>query len=225
MSIVCIQVLIDMKHVFMGQYCGVLAAMHRQIGVNLVVCEKRNYQGSEIEEFVIDNHLQLLCVENRDELTELFSSKNLKPSIVIVASFGLLLEQSVIDSCREIINFHPGDIYTCRGRHPLPFAILRGDEYCSITVHKIDSEMIDAGPVVAQIRIPIDYARDYEFQSNRLLGYLSALTEDVCSQYKETGHVFALKWDVKSSQYCDSLDRDVLGRIMSVPSLNRLHEK
>jgi len=79
----------------------------------------------------------------------------LKPEVIIVAAFGLLLPQAVLDlPPRGCINVHASLLPRYRGAAPIPAAILNGDMHTGITLIKLDAGM-DTGPIIAQASLPI----------------------------------------------------------------------
>ncbi len=79
----------------------------------------------------------------------------LKPEIIVVAAFGLLLPQAVIDlPPHGCINVHASLLPRYRGAAPIPAAILNGDAHTGITLMRLDAGM-DTGPIIAQASLPI----------------------------------------------------------------------
>jgi methionyl-tRNA formyltransferase len=79
----------------------------------------------------------------------------LKPEVIVVAAFGLLLPQPVLDlpPC-GCINVHASLLPRYRGAAPIPAAILNGDMHTGITLIKLDAGM-DTGPIITQASLPI----------------------------------------------------------------------
>jgi len=139
-------------------------------------------------------------------------------TVGVVASFGLLFKQRHIDWFRALFNFHPGCIYTNRGRHPLPNAILNGFKSMSLTVHQITDERIDAGRFVSRVEFPIDYASGYQENYFRLLSALDFLTKVMCDGIGR-GRVPSFEFTPGSGSYFKPLTSDDLKRITEAQSL------
>lgn len=79
-----------------------------------------------------------------------------KPDVIVVAAFGQLLSQQVLDippfGC---LNVHPSLLPRHRGAAPVPAAILGGDEQTGVTIMLMDVGL-DTGPILAQKAIPIE---------------------------------------------------------------------
>ncbi len=92
---------------------------------------------------------RLKSAEARKELSDL------RPDIVVVAAFGQILPQSVLDiPVHGCINIHPSLLPRFRGSSPVAAAILAGDSFTGVSVMLMDKGM-DTGPVLASARIPI----------------------------------------------------------------------
>ena len=91
----------------------------------------------------------LKSAEVRVHLTEL------KPDAIVVAAFGQILPQSVLEipplGC---INIHPSLLPKYRGVAPVPAAILNGDEFTGVSIMLMDKG-VDTGPLLSRAQIPI----------------------------------------------------------------------
>lgn len=80
----------------------------------------------------------------------------LRPDLIIVASFGLILPPQVLAiPPHGCINLHPSLLPRYRGPTPIPAAILSGDDVTGASIMLMD-EGIDSGPVLAQRTVPIE---------------------------------------------------------------------
>ena len=74
----------------------------------------------------------------------------LKPDIGVVANFGEILRQPVLDiPVHGFINFHPSPLPRYRGPTPLPHMMLHGETRGAVTWHQV-STRIDGGNILAQ---------------------------------------------------------------------------
>lgn len=74
---------------------------------------------------------------------------------LVVAAYGLLLPQAVLDCARfGALNVHASLLPRWRGAAPIQRAILAGDRESGITIMKMDAGL-DSGPMLAQRAIPI----------------------------------------------------------------------
>ncbi|MBN1188713.1 MAG: methionyl-tRNA formyltransferase [Dehalococcoidales bacterium] len=80
---------------------------------------------------------------------------DLKPEVVIVAAYGQILPQEVLDippyGC---INIHPSLLPKYRGAAPVQAAILSGERFAGVSVMLLDAGW-DTGPVFCRAQIPV----------------------------------------------------------------------
>jgi methionyl-tRNA formyltransferase len=78
------------------------------------------------------------------------------PDVLVVVAYGLILPADVLALPRfGCINIHASLLPRWRGAAPIQRALLAGDTETGVTVMQIEAAL-DAGPVLAQQRIPID---------------------------------------------------------------------
>jgi len=78
-----------------------------------------------------------------------------EPDVIVVAAFGQLLTQDVLDlPPHGCLNVHASLLPRWRGAAPVAAAILAGDEVTGVTIMKMDAGL-DTGPIVAQHKEPI----------------------------------------------------------------------
>ena len=76
--------------------------------------------------------------------------------VLVVAAYGLLLPQPVLDAPREgCINVHASLLPRWRGAAPIQRAILAGDDVTGVTIMQMDAGL-DTGPIIDAARVPID---------------------------------------------------------------------
>ena len=79
----------------------------------------------------------------------------LRPAVIVVAAYGQILPQSVLDiPARGCINIHPSLLPKFRGASPVASAILSGDVFTGVSIMLLDAGM-DTGPVLARSAISI----------------------------------------------------------------------
>jgi methionyl-tRNA formyltransferase len=79
----------------------------------------------------------------------------LRPDVVVVAAYGLILRQAVLDlPPHGCINVHASLLPKYRGAAPIQAAILHGERTTGITIMRMDAG-VDTGPLLAQAKLPI----------------------------------------------------------------------
>ena len=88
-----------------------------------------------------------------DAVAELAS---FQPDLIVIAAFGQILKQPVLDvPQRGALNVHASLLPRHRGASPVAAAILAGDAETGISIMQVELAL-DAGPVLAARRMPID---------------------------------------------------------------------
>jgi methionyl-tRNA formyltransferase len=79
-----------------------------------------------------------------------------RPDVVVVAAYGQILPGPVLGLPRYgCLNLHPSLLPRFRGVSPVAAAILSGEELTGVSLMLLD-EGTDTGPVLAQVRVPIE---------------------------------------------------------------------
>ena len=110
----------------------------------------------------LDNELNIQSNNNLDihrinKFTDEIKSKliQLNPEIIIVASFGLILPDYILNIPKlGVINIHPSLLPKLRGPSPISSAILEGLETTGVSIMKMVKEL-DAGPILFQEKFKI----------------------------------------------------------------------
>lgn len=74
---------------------------------------------------------------------------------VSVNWINIIGKQAIESFPLGVLNAHAGDLPRYRGNAPVPWAILQGEERIGITIHQMDPEKLDAGPIVLKEYFPI----------------------------------------------------------------------
>lgn len=79
----------------------------------------------------------------------------LEADLMVVAAYGLLLPQAVLDAPRlGCVNIHASLLPQWRGAAPIQRAILAGDKECGITIMQMEAGL-DSGPMLHVLKTPI----------------------------------------------------------------------
>jgi methionyl-tRNA formyltransferase len=81
--------------------------------------------------------------------------KNLRPDIIIVAAYGQIIPQKILDIPKfGCVNIHASLLPKYRGASPIQYAILNGDNETGVTLMQMNEKM-DEGNIIAQKKIKI----------------------------------------------------------------------
>ena len=100
-----------------------------------------------------------MCSSCRDEAV-LEELRAMEPDVIVVAAYGKLLPQALLDIPRTaIINVHSSLLPQYRGAAPINWAILNGDEETGVTIQYMAAEL-DAGDILLAKKTAIDPQED-----------------------------------------------------------------
>jgi len=113
-------------------------------------------QKSPVHALSLEHNIPVYHPENFASLESVEELKKLKPDLVVIMGYGLLLPKSILQippyGC---INIHVSLLPRWRGAAPIEYAILNGDEKTGVSIFLIE-EKLDAGPIIATQEININ---------------------------------------------------------------------
>ena len=119
------------------------------------------------------------------------SIRGLNADALIVAAYGQILPQSLLDSAKQGgINLHGSILPFHRGAAPIQRAILAGDPETGVTLMQMDKGM-DTGDAIAIVRTPIGDDETYGVLQTRLAELAAGLIDEwvarvVAGDYRRT---------------------------------------
>lgn len=130
----------------------------------------------------------------------------LRPDLMIVVAYGLLLPQAVLDIPRfGCINVHASLLPRWRGAAPIERALLAGDKETGVTIMQMDKGL-DTGPMLYKIPLAITEDDDRQTLESRLadIGRIGLV---YCLQNLEALRETAQTQDDHLSTYASKLDK------------------
>lgn len=132
-----------MRGIFFGATPVVAEIVHKTINIKVIAIESQRFS-KEIFNFSHYIGADLIFVDSIDEVLRAVRDVN----IGISYGFGLKFSKQVIDSFSHgLINIHTGDLPNYRGRHPISWAMIKGEDKIGVTVHQVD-EQFDSGYLI-----------------------------------------------------------------------------
>ena len=137
---------------------------------------------------------------------------NLKSSILnlqlgIVAQYGLIIPQSIIDSFPlGILNTHTSLLPKYRGASPIQTALVNGETITGVTIMQLDAGM-DTGPILAQKTIDILPDETYTSLDTKLARIGSEALLEAIPEYL-SGALKPTPQDDSMATYTKQLDRE-----------------
>ncbi len=115
----------------------------------------RKLQFSPIKQCALEHDLELYQPQSLKNPQELENLQSLQADLMVVAAYGILLPQAVLDTPRlGCINIHASLLPRWRGAAPIQRAIEAGDRETGITLMQMDAGL-DTGAMLARAAIDI----------------------------------------------------------------------
>ena len=115
----------------------------------------RKLTASPVKQLALEHDIPVFQPESLKGETEQAELAALKPDLMVVAAYGLLLPKAVLAIPRlGCLNIHASLLPRWRGAAPIQRAILAGDEETGITIMQMD-EGLDTGAMLHKRAIPI----------------------------------------------------------------------
>jgi methionyl-tRNA formyltransferase len=116
---------------------------------------KQQVQMSPIKQLALQHNSPVLQPEKLRRPEAIAELKHWQPDVYVVAAFGQILPQSVLDiPTHGSINVHASLLPRWRGAAPIQAAIRAGDAETGVTIMKMDAGL-DTGPMLKMRAIPI----------------------------------------------------------------------
>jgi len=137
---------------FLGNESPYMQVINDLSNLHLAVCEKvswkvKKYFGSSYD-FASRNNIQIKKPCD-------YVKKPSTTDLIVVSGYSKLIPKKIINLPRMgIINIHQSLLPAYKGRHPLNWAIINGEKYTGVTIHKIN-EAYDDGEIIFQERVRI----------------------------------------------------------------------
>ncbi|WP_133130379.1 methionyl-tRNA formyltransferase [Legionella yabuuchiae] len=115
----------------------------------------RKLQASPVKAWALEHNLPIVQPLNFKHQGDVEALRVLKPDVMVVIAYGLLLPTSVLEIPRlGCINVHASLLPKWRGASPIQQAILHGDDETGVTIMQMDKGM-DTGDMLTTARCPI----------------------------------------------------------------------
>ncbi|NCV38725.1 MAG: methionyl-tRNA formyltransferase [Betaproteobacteria bacterium] len=183
---------------------------------------------SPIKKYAKDNQLSFYQPEKIDE--EFTNSiKQLRPDVLIVAAYGLILPKHFIDIFpKKAFNIHASILPRWRGAAPIQRAIMHGDDQIGVTIMEV-VEKLDAGNIYlinSRKRDPKLTSADYfeilaKDGANLMMQHLNNIELDGTIESKvqaEEEVTYAKK--ISKSEACLNLENKAENIVNTIMSLN-----
>ncbi len=141
----------------------------------------------------------------RRDTTEVLAA--LEPDVGVVAASGHILPTHLLELFpRDVMNVHASLLPRHRGASAVASAILAGDEESGATIMRVVRE-VDAGPVIAQVRTPVEPLDTAGWLTERIAELGADLLADVLPRWV-AGEMEARPQDDSRATYAPRLAKD-----------------
>lgn len=126
-------------------------------------------------------------IRDREHVEHLLSYA---PEIIIVAAFGQILPQSILDMPRYgCVNVHASLLPKYRGASPIQWAVINGDAVTGVTTMRMDAG-IDTGDIIAKREVPVSSDETGGSLFDKLADAGAALCVETMAQLEQQTAVF-----------------------------------
>jgi len=166
----------------------------------------RRMAASPVKRWAVEAGVAVLQPEHPRGTAFLGALEEIAPDISVVVAYGSILSEQVLDLPRYgSINVHASLLPALRGAAPINWAIIRGHAESGVTIMRM-VRALDAGPMLAQLRVPIGL----ETTAGALfdtLAHLGATALVGCLDDVAAGRAVETDQDDDAATYAPKLDR------------------
>jgi len=175
----------------------------RQKGRNRIV------QPSEVKETAEKLEIPIFQPEEVNDMKSLQVIADYEPDLIVTAAYGGYLGKIIRRIPKSgCLNVHPSLLPKYRGSAPINYTLFNGDNITGVTIFRIVAKM-DAGPILAQISIPVDLKDNYTELYNKLSIIGADLLLDSINGIT-SGNISEKKQDEKDVTMSFKLDKEDL---------------
>jgi methionyl-tRNA formyltransferase len=199
--------LIASKH----EVCAVYTQPDRPAG------RGRKLQPSPVKELAVSADIPVFQPTSLKPETEWQQLRGLKPDLMVVVAYGMILPQAILDiPTHGCINVHGSLLPRWRGAAPIQRALMAGDEKTGVTIMKIILKL-DAGDMLHKEEYLIKPKDTSEYLYVKLAGLGAVGLEKVLAQI-ESGSLQAEKQDENGVTYAEKLTKSEAELDWSLPA-------
>lgn len=161
---------------------------------------------SPVQKFAEDHGLPVRTPASLKDKDVQQEFADLKADIAVVAAYGLILPQAVLDAPRlGCINIHASLLPRWRGAAPIQRAIMAGDTVTGVTIMQMEAGL-DTGPMLLTAEVPIDDATTAGILHDKLAQTGAALAIEALAEL-ENGSLLAVPQPENGVTYAAKIDK------------------
>lgn len=183
------------------QVCAVYTQPDRPAG------RGRKLQPGPVKEVALGANIPVFQPESLKSELEIIRFKDLKPDLMVVVAYGMILPQAILDIPKYgCINVHGSLLPRWRGAAPIQRALMAGDVKTGITIMRIIHKL-DAGDMLHKEEYAISDTDTSGDLYHKLSGLGAVGLEKVMMQL-ESGSLIAEKQDENLVTYAEKLTKN-----------------
>lgn len=132
--------------------------LFRGIGSFYTYISPQNYTGKFflMEKLAKLRMIDIIRVRDVNDRGTLKLITNKKPDLIVSVFFNQILDEKTIKISKlGAINIHPGYLPQYKGTSPVYWALVNGEKFVGVSIHKIDKG-VDTGPIYKRVRIKVE---------------------------------------------------------------------
>ena len=107
-----------------------------------------------VKVFALEHDIPVMTPHDLEDPEFLQLIRDINPDLFIIASYGRMLPQVLLDIPRLALCFHPSLLPKYRGAAPVNWALINGEKETGVTIFRVVQEM-DAGDILFQDKLKI----------------------------------------------------------------------
>lgn len=167
-----------------GKWCEEsLKLLKKKYNISIVI-GRYKIEDISLKNFCIRNNIKYLRYKNINNNKNIKEILSYSPDLIISISYDQIFKKIFLKQFSTIINFHAGNLPSYRGRSVVNWAIINGERFLGLTVHKIDSK-IDTGDIILKKMINISKNDNYNSLLNKIYDKTPKLIIDSINMLKK----------------------------------------
>lgn len=161
-------------------------------------------KSSPIYELASLHNLNIITPTNFNCGSEVEKIRALNADLIIVVSYGLILPEEIIKSCKYYaINIHPSKLPKYRGAAPMQRTLFNNDTVSAMTIIKMDKNL-DSGDIILQEDVAVNYNDNYTTLSHKMSDLAIQLTNQLINNIN---NISFTKQDHKLATYANKISK------------------
>jgi len=177
---------------------------------------------SEVSGYCLSRNLPVVEYSTLKDPKVVQDLMTLRPDIFVVASYGKLIPNCLLDIPRFRLNVHPSLLPKYRGSAPINWPILNGDQETGVTIIDV-AEKLDAGDIYYQEKFPITPRANAETLTSELAGLSYGILKKVLAEV-QSGQLQRIPQEEKAATHAPRLskkDGELSFRNMNAEQIDR----